>query len=138
MAIAVSLGGTLSQIVDTYSKALHVAIAKGASTSSLLSTSTSFPLFPPKVRGGGLLSRRNLNRIGLAKDNTNHPLVHNLDRKIPATKPIQQTPQELDETQAPRKLPQDQPVSIHALERSRELYKVPRASGAVEGSLNGT
>ena len=29
-------------------------------------------------------------------------------------------------------------MSIHALERSRELYKVPRASGAVEGSLQGT
>jgi hypothetical protein len=29
-------------------------------------------------------------------------------------------------------------VSIHALEHSRELYKVPRASGAVEGSLQGT
>jgi len=29
-------------------------------------------------------------------------------------------------------------VSIHALEHSRELYKVPRTSGAVEGTLQGT
>jgi hypothetical protein len=29
-------------------------------------------------------------------------------------------------------------VSIHALERSRELYKVPRTPGAVKGTLQGT
>jgi hypothetical protein len=30
-----------------------------------------------------------------------------------------------------------QDVSIHALERSRKFYKVPRTLGAVEGTLQG-